>query len=865
LGSAVSFTSCVPDLPSGTVTFLFTDVEGSTRLLRSLGAEEYAQALADHRRVLRDAFARHRGVEVDTQGDSFFVAFATAPAALAAAHDAQRALAAGPIRVRMGVHTGTPLVTDEGYVGADVHRAARIAAAGHGGQVLVSRATRELLADVHGVSFRDLGEHRLKDLTSSQRLFQLVADGLETEFPALTSLGARPTNLPVQATPLVGRERELADVGELLGQNRLVTLTGPGGIGKTRLALQAAADSADGYAGGTYFVALEATRDPALLTEAIASTVGVRGRPELPAGEALAERLAEEPVLLVLDNFEHLLDAATALSPLFRRCETLTALTTSREPLRLEGEQEYPVGALSEDEAIALFRERARAVRPDFQLTAGNEAQVRAICSRVDRLPLALELAAARVKVLPPSDLLARLERRLPVLTGGARDRPSRQQTLRGTIEWSYELLDERERTQFAHLAVFAGGWSLDAAERVCDAELDVLASLVDKSLVVQSDGPGGEARYGMLETIREYAVEQLRQRPEVDELRRRHAEYFAEATSDPMVQALRGGGRTMLAFQQLDADIENIRLALEWAIETGSEHELRLATLYQLSPHIGPAEGRRVLAAALARHPARTVTRARALSAAGGLARTQGDFHAARPLFEEALALYREADDAAGTLEALMRLATVSVDAGDVDGAEALLLEGEAVARQEDDLRLLSIVSGFRATMPALRGDLDGAREQLQGVLSLRRRIGDEEGVAAAKRTLAFFGLVQGQASEALLPELAEALRYWCEAHYPTGIAMTMLDLAAALAGSGAVEAGVRIYAAARRFERARGYGGTGPFEGLSERAHARVRRAAQDPSYAATVAAGEAMTLEEAAEYALEAARRVHEGEPA
>jgi hypothetical protein len=391
----------MPDLPSGTVTFLFSDIEGSTNLLRELG-DGYAAALGTHRDVVRAAFASYSGVEVDTQGDAFFGAFARASDAVAAAEEIQRELATGPVRVRIGVHTGEPQVTKEGYVGLDVHRGARICAAGHGGQVLLTQPTRELV----DVQASDLGEHRLKDLLEPQRVFQLGTD----EFPPLKTLDW--TNLPVQATPLVGRERELAEASALLREQRFLTVVGPPGSGKTRLALQLAADAADDFE-HVWWVGLQEVHDSDLVEPTIAHVVGAR--------TDLAGFLRDRRALLLLDNVEQVLGCAPRLAELVSASSSLKLLATSREPLRLTLEQQYPVPPLPDDDAVALFHERARAVRPDF---AANGA-VAEICRRLDGLPLAVELAAARVKILQPDALLARLEQRLPLLAGGARDAPS--------------------------------------------------------------------------------------------------------------------------------------------------------------------------------------------------------------------------------------------------------------------------------------------------------------------------------------------------------------------------------------------------------------------------------------------------------
>src|SRR5213593_4463932 len=453
-------------LPSATVTFLFTDVEGSTRLLHELGAEQYAQALAEHRRVLREAFAAHGGVEVDTQGDAIFVAFPTAPGALAAAADALTGLDAGPIRVRMGVHTGTPHVSEEGYVGVDVHRAARIAAAGHGGQVLISASTAALLGTE---GLLDLGEHRLKDLSAPERIYQLG----DEDFPPLKSLYR--TNLPIPATPFLGREHELAEVSGLLEDARLLTLTGPGGTGKTRLGLQAAAEAAERYPDGIFWVPLAPLRDSELVLVTAAQALGAK--------DGLAEHLADK-LLLLFDNFEHVMEAARGLSELLASCPNVHLLVTSRELLRVPGEQAYPVPPLEPEDGTELFLVRARAARPSFVASHA----VPELCARLENLPLALELAAARVRVLSPEQLVERLSQRLDLLKAGRGVDP-RQQTLRATIEWSHELLDEDEQRLFARLAVFVGGCTLETAEAVCDADLDTVQSLVDKSLVRVREG----------------------------------------------------------------------------------------------------------------------------------------------------------------------------------------------------------------------------------------------------------------------------------------------------------------------------------------------------------------------------------------
>jgi predicted ATPase/class 3 adenylate cyclase len=725
-------------LPSGTVTFLFTDVEGSTRLLQEHG-DGYAELVAEHRRALREAFARHDGVEVDTQGDAFFVAFPRAAGAVAAAADARRALEPGPIRVRMGLHTGEPQVTDEGYVGIDVHRAARIASSAHGGQILVSETTRRLLEPDAPV--RDLGEHRLKDLVGAERLFQL-GDG---EFPPLRTLDA--TNLPVVAIPLVGREREVEELSLLLSDgSRLVTLTGPGGTGKTRLALQVAAELVGTLRDGVFWVPLAGLADPELLASEVAQTIG--------APDDLTRFLRGRELLLLLDNFEHLLDAAPVVSEVLTASAQVHVLVTSRAPLHLTGEHEYRLEPLTQKQAASLFVARARAVGRDV----APDAIVEEICRRVDGLPLAVELAAARTKLLAPERLLERLDSALTLLTVGARDAPERQRTLRATIEWSYELLDPPARELFARLSVFSGTFPLDAAEEVCGAELDDLGTLVDYSLVK----PIGDDRFFILETIRQYALEKLRERSEEDELRRRHAEFFSELAE----QAYRHRfGAEAEWSGRLDTDHDDLRAAIDWLAKDDPDRTLELAGAlgwFWLSRGL-LQEGRGRLAAALAASGTTGRLRARALTSSGGLVARQGDsptgireldaavamwrelgdldelasaldslgwplvYDAAdnpRALeaFEESLELRRQLGDAAGVTRALVGIAQVLVAIGDTERAETISLD--LLDRADGDPRTEHFAYHFLADCALIRGDPEEAglryRESLQAALPL-------------------------------------------------------------------------------------------------------------------------------------------------
>src|SRR5689334_3349107 len=577
------------ELPSGTVTLLFTDIEGSTRLLRRVG-DAYADLLAEHRRLLAEAFEQHRGSIVDSEGDAFFVAFASARDAIAGAEAAQRALAEHPwpadgeLRVRMGLHTGEPRVVDGRYVGLDVHHAARVMAAGHGGQVLLSESTRALLDD--GTRLSDLGEHRLKDLSHPQRLYQLDLDGLPVEFPPLKTLDNRPTNLPVQPNELIGRERELEEAAALLTNGlRALTLTGTGGTGKTRLALQLAADVVEHFPDGVFFVSLAPVRDWELVPPTIARTLGLREQPGETYAETLTGYLRDKRMLLVLDNFEQVLVAAPAIAGLSATAPALRMLATSRTPLRLSGERTYSVPPLKLPESVSLFADRAHAATAEFEVADDNEQAVAEICRRLEGLPLAIELAAPRVRTLPPQALLNRLDQRLQLLTGGAQDLDERQRTLRATIEWSYDLLLGEEKTLFARLACFVGGCRIDAADAICDPDgslgvdvLNGLGSLVEKSLLRQRPDPDGEPRFWMLETIREYALELLEASGEADVLRELHASWYAGA-AEQLDAELRTGDPAEV-FEHVDADYANLRAAIEFGRDRGDgELMLRLAT----------------------------------------------------------------------------------------------------------------------------------------------------------------------------------------------------------------------------------------------------------------------------------------------
>ena len=704
------------DLPTGTVTFLFTDVEGSTSLLRELGAEAYADALAEHRRVVREACAAEGGVEVDTQGDAFFVAFPSAPGAAAAAQAITDALAPGPISLRIGLHTGTPLVTDEGYIGDDVHFAARVAASGHGGQILLSKSARELVA---GLSVTDLGEHRLKDIEDAVSIYQLG----DKTFPPLKTISN--TNLPRPASSFIGREREREEiVHELRDGARLLTLTGPGGSGKTRLALEAATELVPAYKAGVFWVGLAALREPSLVTDTIAQTLGAK--------DGLAAHIGEREMLLLLDNLEQVIEAAPELSGLVQSCPNLALLVTSRELLRVRGEVEYAVPPLVSSEAVLLFCERSRLDTTD---------EITELCARLDDLPLAVELAAARTRAFSPVQILERLSQRLDLLKGG-RDGDARQQTLRATIAWSYDLLSDEEQPLFRALSVFAGGCTLAAAEDVAEADLDTLQSLVEKSLVRFTN-----ERYWMLETIREFAREQLRDDGEAERIARRHLAYYAAVVED--VDERRKVGEYELG--PIEEERDNLRSAFDTAIALDPEQALELAARLGLYWNRRGLyrEGRQRLAAALAAAPdARASARARALSEAGNLAVWQADLDAAEQLGREALALAKEHGDRSGSGYALNLLGMIATDR---DPSAAVELYEESLAEYHaagDEAGRLVPLQNLAANALA-RGDNERAISLLrERVAGTRGR--DTYSLALAIGLLGFALAASGESEEA-------------------------------------------------------------------------------------------------------------------
>ena len=775
------------DLPAGTVTFFFTDIEGSTRLLHSLGPDAYAEALAEHRRVLREAFAAYGGVEVDTQGDAFFVAFPTAPHAAAAALEARKGLAAGPISVRMGLHTGAPTVTGEGYVGVDVHRGARVGALAHGGQILVSPTTAALL---DGEMQLDLGTHRLKDFDGATRLFQL-GDG---DFPPLRTPGS--VDLPSPATRFIGRERELfAAVSIVYDRDpRVLTIVGPGGTGKTRFAIELARLLADEADGATVFVPLAPLRDSALVVPALGDRLGAATSD--PA--AIAATLRDRRTHVVVDNLEHLLpDVAHLLADVVEAAPTLRLVATSREPLRIQGEVEFDLPPLVDDDAVTLFVERARAVRPEVERTD----TVTELCRRLDHLPLALELAAARTKLLAPEALLERLGDRLDLLKG-TRDADERHATLRATIQWSYDLLDEHEQRLVRRLAVFRGGCTLESAEAVCDADLDILGSLLDKSLVRRRTGRLGEERIWMLETIREFAAEQLAAAGEVERIRRRHAERMLEIAQRAHLDE---DDDQPFDWQVALAEREDLRAALDWAAEADVPLGLELASALEAfwGPH-APAEGVRRIGDLLARGadiPPRL--RARALRNLAGAAHQERDYDISDPAYEESLRIFTELGDARGAAQVRTRLAYRALAEGEPERARALLDDS-----QRDALDRFPLIETQNAFLLAHLALVEDRLDDAEAALDRSRELG--AGLAwgwhdALWRTLRMWiALRRGQLDEAEREgRAALSMSFQAEYALPTAIG-TVAGLAQVALARGDLErAGVLWGAVSRNDER--------------------------------------------------------------
>jgi predicted ATPase/class 3 adenylate cyclase len=866
------------ELPTGTVTFLFSDIEGSTRHLQSLG-DRYPELLEAHHRLLREAITGEHGVVVGTEGDSFFAVFSAPWSAVAAAVRAQRALDAQPwpegrrVRARMGIHTGLGKVAGGSYVGLDVHRAARITRAAYGGQVLLSAAAARgvEMAVPEAVSLRDLGEHRLRDFPEPERLHQLVIGGLPSDFPAVAGSEARKGNLPAQLTSFVGRERVLGELEDLVIRSRLVTLTGPGGTGKTTLALRCGADLLPRHQDGVFLVPLAPISDPDLVLPTLMQKLGIDDDSARSPIDLAVEHLASRDVLLILDNFEQVLTAADEVRELLERTDQPRVLATSREPLGLRGERQFPVPPmeipdmgnlpgpeqLSRFEAVSLFVERAAAVRPGFALTEENARSIAAICARLDGLPLAIELAAARTKILSPQAILERLERRLPILEGESRDLPARQRTLRDTIAWSYDLLDGRQQTIFRRLSVFEGGFTLAAAEAL-DVEglgdaFEGVASLVNKSLVRQVATELAEPRFVMLETIRDFAAEALAKAAEAEAIERRHADHFlamAERAAPELT-----GSRQAAFLDALAADHDNLRRAIERSAARGwPEVALGLGAalwrFWQVRGHLREARERLnaiVQLPGAAEHPRAL---AGALSALGSVAYWIGDVRDAEAAYQRAITLVRGIGDQRALAEETYNLAFPVIVQDQAERATALLREAEVLFRELGDRRGEAKAQWAQSAADE-EMDENARLAVATRALGVFRELGDRFHEGWVLRTIGNLNLQLGEFDEARA-RFSEGLLHFREVGDVSAMAIfvgTFADLAAA---EGEAERAIRLAGAATA---AREQSATGLAEwvgGSDERA-ALVARCATDDGARRLWAEGQAMTLDQAVDDAL------------
>ena len=892
------------DLISGTVTFLFADIEGSTRLLEQLG-DRYADLLATHRGLLRAAFRAEDGRTVDTSGDAHFVAFRGAINAAMAAVAAQRALALQrwpeslSVRVRMGLHTGDPTLVRGTYIGLDVHRAARLCAAAHGGQILLSQTTRDLVERMlpAELSLRDLGEHHLKDLQRPERIFQLVAAGLPSEFPALRSSDSRLNNLPMQTTPLIGRERQLEAGRQLLLRDdvRLLSLTGPPGSGKTRLGLQIASDLSARFDDGVCFAALAPITNPGLVASTIGHALGLQEGGDRPLETILKDYLREKHLLLVLDNFEQILPAAPVVADLLATAPRLKVLATSRAALHLRAEHElqvFPLGlpelgrrlpaaALAEYPAVAFFIDRAAAIKPGLAFTDDDAQAVAEICNRLDGLPLAIELAAARIKLLPPQEMLRRMGRRLPLLVGGPRDLPARQQTLRDAIAWSYDLLDPTEQKLFRRHSAFVGGCSLPASEAVCGPDfhgpdshpvLDTVASLVEKNLLRSDTRPSGEPRIGMLETIREYGLDQLEAQGEGPTIRDRHLDYYLGLAQEADPGLL--GPDQVEWCRRLDAERDNIRAALEWAVtresDVGATGALtRAATRSAAGVKIADAleqfwmlrghsrENFSRVMALVERAPDDRAMKATILVVAGYVAHCLRDHDVGVRLADEGLALWRELGDPRGIAVAMARRGVMAIWQGDHARAEALLTEARALFRQTGGEAASGIehpIAAFLAQAVQEQGDHERARALYEESLVEAQSRGDRHAAAYSRRHLARLGLQRGEPERATelvkegLPPLMELRDKRC-----TPAALEVM--AYALGRREQPSDAARLFAAAQAIRDETGMPLMRTEQSTQERERAALEARLGREAFDAAWAEGRSMTLEQAVSYAVEA----------
>ncbi len=787
----------MPDPPLGVVTFLFMDIEGSTRLWEDQ-PEVMRAALQEHDALLYDCISRHGGQVFKTVGDAFCAAFSDATKAIAAALDAQLGLvaetscSAPPLKVRMAIHTGEPDARDGDYFGQPVNRVARILSTAHGGQTLMSNAAWERTQGMlpPQVSLIDRGAHRLKDLAVPERLFQLAHPGLPTDFPPLRSLSTHPNNLPAQVTSFVGRQADTTAIRGILESGaRLVTITGLGGAGKTRIALEVAADLIERYPGGVWWVDLTQVSDPSKVMNAIASALRVDEESNRPAMELVIERLSASRSLITLDNFERLVEAAGDLGTMVRSCPELQVVVTSRAVLNLSIEHEYAVDGLPSDEAFSLFVQRAHQVRPALAIDESARNAIESICTRLDGIPLAIELAAAQVRMFNLTQIERQLDRALKVLVSPFKDVASRQRTMGAAIDWSYDLLAEDDRQLFARLSVFPDSFNLEAAQSVINSD-DVTLGIIrlrDQSLL--KTGEDGEVpRFHMLDILRTYGREKLADSGEHDKTRKMHAEYYADF-------ALRYGGTYDAADQErrlalLTQESGNLRAALEFEVIHGS-----LDQAAQMSVALAPLLERRAWLRELRRLVRECAdragdipdinVRASLLRDAGWLAYRQGDQDAAEALQIAGLALWREQGDRKGESEALNNLALVAQDRLKLATARELFADSLDIARELDDESMVAARLNNLAMLDIRENRLESARERLLEAESIFERRGDEQGAAACLCNLGDLAVQRKDWQDAR--EISEkCLLDFRRLSDQRGVASSLTNLAHALSGLG-------------------------------------------------------------------------------
>jgi predicted ATPase/class 3 adenylate cyclase len=856
--------AAAPGLPSGTITFMLTDVEGSTRRW-DRNPKAMKEAMAAHDEILGPLIATHQGLQVESgrEGDSVMAAFQRPTDAIGCAVEMQRALAAhewpagADIHVRVSIHSGEAELRGGHYYGPAVYRCARLLVTGSGDQVLVSGATRDLAVDAlpDGVTLRDLGSHRLRDLERPERVYQVLGSGMRAEFPPLRSMDPRRHNLPISPTRFIGREEELAEITERLASNRLLTLVGAGGTGKTRLALQAAADLIESFPDGVWLIELAPLTEPDLVAQTVAESLGVHEEAGRPVLRTLAEWLTDKRLLLIVDNCEHLVPAVVELADrILRDCAGVRLLATSREALRVNGEAIMKVGPLPETEAVILFAERSSAVQPAFRLTDDNASSVAQICRRVEGIPLAIELAAGRARMMAPAEILNRLQASFGVLAGGSRSDDSRHETLKAAVDWSYRLLTEDEKRFFRRVSVFMGGFTLEAAEAVCGGAagadvLELTGQLVDKSLVATHEGESRQTRYSLLEAVREYGLARLGDHGELESAQRKHAEFYiryADAATDRLTSEERS--RWLL---RLGDDVGNFRAIFD-APRLEPELAITLAgNLGEFWAFRGDfREGRERLESALSRGSSPSLSRVRALYGAALMTWAQGDHEAAARYCDESIALSRELGDFEGEARSLQQAGQIAIHREDYPAAQKYLNDALRIATRHGLPAVRSVCLWRLGTAAIFTGDLRRARKHLQASLTLSRELSDIEMVGVCLLMLGHVDLVEGRLEDSE-QNLHESLGIMQLEGSSMSIANLLESLAAVAAAAGRAERALRLGGASEALRKRIAVTTNSP---VHKAIVARLSAIRQGPAAEAEWVAGAQMSRQEAVDYALE-----------